>query len=85
LWIKAAIERGMKPMAALMSATRNVAVAYKKNDLGSLEAGKYADFLVLGKDPLANPENYDSLVDVYKEGVRVDRNALPTRRIMAKP
>ena len=85
LWIRAAIERGMKPMEVLMSATRNVAVAYKKDDLGSLEAGKYADFLVLGKDPLANPENYDSIVDVYKEGVRVDRNALPTRRIMVKP
>jgi imidazolonepropionase-like amidohydrolase len=85
LWLEAAIERGMKPMEALLSATRNVAVAYKKGDLGSLEPGKYADFLVLGKDPLADPENYASIVDVYKEGVRVERSALPTARIMAKP
>ena len=85
LWIKAAVERGMKPMDALLSATRNVAVAYKRADLGTLEVGKYADFVVLSRDPLASPENYDSIVDVYKEGVRVDREALPTRRIMSKP
>lgn len=85
LWIKAALERGMQPMEALLSATRHVAVAYHKTDLGSLEAGKYADFVVLARDPLANPDNYGSIVDVYKEGVRVDREALPTRKIMAKP
>jgi dihydroorotase-like cyclic amidohydrolase len=85
LWLKAAHERGMKPMDALMSATRNVAAAYKKADLGTLEVGKYADLVVLARDPLASPENYDSIVDVYKEGVRIDRDALPTQRIMTRP
>jgi imidazolonepropionase-like amidohydrolase len=84
LWFKAAIERGMTPMNALLSATRNVARAYgKARDLGTLEVGKRADLVVLSADPLADPNNYGNIVDVYKDGIRVDRNTLPTKRLMS--
>jgi imidazolonepropionase-like amidohydrolase len=84
LWLKAAIERGMTPMNALLSSTRNVARAYgKAKDLGTLEVGKRADLVVLSADPLADPDNYRNIVDVYKDGIRVDRSTLPTKRIMS--
>ncbi len=83
LWIKAAIERGLTPMEALLAGTRNVARAYGKlSDLGTLEVGKRADLLVLGADPLANPDNYQQILGIYKDGIRIDRDALPTKHIM---
>ncbi len=86
LWLKAANERGMKPMDALLAATRNIAKAYgKAKDLGTLEIGKLADLVVLGADPLADPANYRQIIDVYKGGARVDRDALPSKRIMTPP
>lgn len=68
-WLEAAAELGMKPMDALLAATRNVARAYRvEQDLGTLEPGKVADLLILDKDPLAHPRNYRSIVSVMKEG-----------------
>jgi predicted amidohydrolase YtcJ len=83
-WIKAAIEHGMTPMNALLSATSHTAKAYKRNDIGTLEVGKRADLLVLSADPLADPDNYAKLVDVYKDGARVNRDALPTKTILSQ-
>lgn len=78
LWLEAVIERGMAPMDALLAATRNIAEAYGKADeLGTLEAGKRADLVVLDADPLADPRNYRRISDVFKDGSRVDRAALP--------
>jgi imidazolonepropionase-like amidohydrolase len=86
VWIRAAIERGLTPMDALLAATRNVAQAYgRSKDLGTLEVGKHADLLVLGEDPLANPDNYQRILDVYQDGLRIDRDALPTKHIMTPP
>jgi imidazolonepropionase-like amidohydrolase len=86
LWLKAVIQRGMTPMNALLAATRNIAQAYgKAQDLGTLERGKRADLVVLEADPLADPSNYQRIVDVYKDGNRVNRDALPTKRIMSRP
>lgn len=86
LWIKAAIERGMKPMAALLAGTRNVAQAYGQlQDLGTLEVGQRADLVVLSADPLADPDNYQRIVDEDKDGVRVDRDRLPTRHLLTPP
>jgi len=65
-------------MDALLAATRNIAEAYGKADeLGTLEAGKRADLLILDADPLADPRNYRRIVEVLKDGSRIDRAALP--------
>ena len=82
-WLKAMEENGMAPMEMLKAATRNVAVAYKKDrQLGTIEPGKIADMLILEKDPLQSAENYRSIHTILKEGVIVDRSALPLEPIL---
>lgn len=82
-WLLAAEQRGMKPMEALLSATRNIAQAYKVDkDLGTLEAGKVADLIILEKNPLDAAANYRSIAEVIKEGTLIDRNVLPTTRLL---
>jgi imidazolonepropionase-like amidohydrolase len=83
LWFVAAAEQGMAPMEALLSATRYVAEAYGKDaELGTLEPGKKADLLILDGDPLDDVHNYRRIAAVMKDGVVVDRDALPARRIL---
>lgn len=71
-------ELGMPPMEILKTATSNIAKAYRVDrDLGTLEAGKIADLLILDADPLQSARAYRGIHRVIKEGVVVDRNALP--------
>jgi imidazolonepropionase-like amidohydrolase len=80
------VEKGMTPMQAIVSATRNIAAAYKKlDDLGTIERGKLADLLVVEADPLADVENLRKIVHVIKDGQIVDRDALPVRRVLTRP
>jgi imidazolonepropionase-like amidohydrolase len=82
-WLRAMEEKGFAPMEMLKAATRNVAVAYGKDkDLGTLEPGKIADLLILDRDPLQSAENYRSIHLIVKEGVAVDRDVLPLKRIL---
>jgi imidazolonepropionase-like amidohydrolase len=82
-WFQAAIERGMTPMDALLSATRNIAQAYRKDDeLGTVELGKRADLLVLDANPLDNSENYGRISHVVKDGELVDRERLPEHPVL---
>jgi imidazolonepropionase-like amidohydrolase len=49
------VKLGMEPMHALQTATRNAARAIKMDkDVGTLEAGKYADIVAVDGDPLAD-------------------------------
>jgi imidazolonepropionase-like amidohydrolase len=83
LWLRAMEEKGMAPMDLLRAATRNVAEAYQvDDDLGTLEAGKIADLVVLDRDPLQGAENYRSIHAVIKGGSRVDLAALPERPLL---
>ncbi len=85
LWLEAVIQQGMAPMDALVSSTRYVAEAYGHGaDLGTLEPGKRADLLILADDPLADVRNYRRIVEVMKDGVLVDRDALPVHRILTE-
>ena len=65
---------GLTPKQVLQSATRDAARCWKVDkDLGTLEAGKWADFVVLDADPLADIANTKKISDVYVAGNRVQR------------
>jgi imidazolonepropionase-like amidohydrolase len=76
-------QRGMTPMMILQAATRNIAAAYHKLDsLGTLEAGKSADLIVVDADPLADIQNLKKLSLVVKEGRTIDTGRLPLEPIL---
>ena len=65
---------GLTPKQVLASATRDAARCQKVDrDLGTLETGKWADFVALDADPLANISNVRKIADVYVAGNRVAR------------
>ncbi len=77
-------ERGMEPMEILKSATSHIARAYKLDaDIGTLEAGKIADLVILDENPLASARNYRSIHSVIKDGRVVDLDALPVAPIIS--
>jgi imidazolonepropionase-like amidohydrolase len=64
----------LTPKQVLQSATREAARCHKLDaDLGTIEAKKWADFVVLNADPLANISNVRQIADVYIAGNRVAR------------
>jgi imidazolonepropionase-like amidohydrolase len=85
-WLLAMQEKRMQPMDALLAATRNIARAYHlDSDLGTLETGKIADLVILDEDPLISAMSYQSVRMVMKDGKIVDRDALPTMRLLSGP
>jgi hypothetical protein len=85
-WLRAMEEKGMAPMALLRAATRNIAEAYKVDrDLGTLEAGKIADMVILDKNPLETAANYRSIHAVIKGGTKVDLDRLPQQPLLTAP
>jgi imidazolonepropionase-like amidohydrolase len=63
------VEAGLTPMQAIVASTSSAAQCMEVDaDLGSLEAGKWADFLVLGANPLDDIANTKSLETVYVAG-----------------
>jgi imidazolonepropionase-like amidohydrolase len=77
------VDRGMTPMSVVQAATINIARAYHVDrHLGSLEAGKMADLVILDQDPLADVEHLRSISTVVKGGRMVDRGALPLRPVL---
>ncbi|MET9268122.1 amidohydrolase family protein [Kribbella sp. NPDC003557] len=83
VWLRAMEEKGLSPMALLHAATRNIAKAYQvDDDLGTLEAGKIADMVVLDEDPLQGAKNYQSIHAVIKDGAVVNLDALPEQPLL---
>ena len=65
---------GLTPKQVLASATRDAAACQKLDkDVGTLEAGKGADFVALDGDPLADISNVRKIADVYVAGNKVQR------------
>ncbi|HKJ03806.1 MAG TPA: amidohydrolase family protein, partial [Longimicrobiales bacterium] len=61
-------EAGLTPTQVLRSATGVAAACLGLDDVGTLEPGRWADFLVLEADPLADVRNTRSLQSVYVAG-----------------
>lgn len=66
LWMM--VDAGITPEQALLSATSVAAGCLGRDDIGTLEAGRWADFLVLEDDPLQDIEATRSLARVYVAG-----------------
>lgn len=63
------VEAGLSPAEAVIAASRGGAAAMgRERDLGTLEPGKLADFLVLAADPLADIRNLRRIEAVVKGG-----------------
>jgi imidazolonepropionase-like amidohydrolase len=62
------VEAGLTPEQALASATRVAASCLEMPDVGTLEAGKWADLLVLGSNPLEDIRATKTLERVFIAG-----------------
>ncbi len=67
---------GLTPAEAIVAGTRTSAQILKLDQLGTVAAGKSADFIVLDANPLDNILNTRKINKVYQRGTAVDRTAL---------
>jgi imidazolonepropionase-like amidohydrolase len=65
------VEAGLTPSQVIQAATKNSAEYLKAKDLGTLEKSKWADLVVLDKNPLDNIKNSRTIDSVYIAGNRV--------------
>ena len=65
---------GMTPMQVIVAATRNSAEFMRLDDVGTLSAGKRADFIVLDANPLDDITNTRRINTVVLRGAPVDRS-----------
>ena len=81
------VKLGMKPMEAILTATRNAAHAIKmEKDLGTIEVGKLADIIAVKGDPLKDIrvlQQKKNIQIVMKEGrVYADRRAGHSKNVV---
>ena len=66
------VEAGLTPMQVIVSATGDAARCMRVDDaVGTLEAGKWADFIVLGANPLQDIQNTRVVESVWIAGNQV--------------
>ena len=65
------VQAGLTPMQVLVAATRSGAEFLNAKDLGTLQTGKWADLIVLSRNPLDDIKNTKSITDVYIAGNKV--------------
>jgi imidazolonepropionase-like amidohydrolase len=70
------VESGLTPAQAIVGATSRPAALLGLKDLGTLAAGKSADFIVLDANPLDSIRNTRRIAAVYMRGSKLNRDAL---------
>jgi imidazolonepropionase-like amidohydrolase len=70
------VAAGMTPPQVIVAATKTAAEIVKLDQLGTMAAGKSADFIVLDANPLDNINNTRRIVEVYQRGRKLDRAAM---------
>jgi imidazolonepropionase-like amidohydrolase len=70
---------GLTPMEAITEGTRNAAAILNLTNMGTIAAGKDADFVVLDANPLGNISNTRKIRSVYLNGTEVNRAALKAK------
>ena len=72
------VNAGMKPMDVIVAASRKAAEYLgQEKDLGTVEAGKIADLLILSGNPLEDIRNSRTIEQVIYAGRLIDRDNLP--------
>jgi imidazolonepropionase-like amidohydrolase len=83
--IEGLVELGMTPAQAIVSGTKNGAIAARGlKEFGTIEAGKRADIALLAADPLADIHNIRKVSSVIRDGKVVDRASLPHVRVLTR-
>ena len=75
----AMVAAGMTPAEVIVAATSTSAEFLGLENLGTIAAGKSADFIVLDANPLDDIKNTRRIADVYLRGAQVDRESLRAR------
>jgi imidazolonepropionase-like amidohydrolase len=70
---------GLTPMQALVAGTRTSARILGLDQLGTVAAGKSADFIVLNGNPLDNIANTRKINRVYLRGQEIPRPAMTAK------
>ena len=70
------VAAGMTPTQVIVAATRTSAEILRLEQLGTIAAGKSADFVVLDANPLDDIMNTRRIAQVYLRGRRIDRTSL---------
>ena len=73
------VRAGMSPAEVIAAATGTSAELLKIGDIGTIVAGKSADFIVLNANPLDDITNTRRIDAVYLRGSEIDREALGAR------
>ena len=67
---------GMTPSQVIVAATKTAAEVLRIDRIGTIAAGKSADFIVLNANPLDNMANTRKIANVYLRGKELDRAAM---------
>jgi imidazolonepropionase-like amidohydrolase len=70
------VAAGMTPADVIVAATRTSAEVMRLNQLGTIAAGKSADFIVLDANPLDDIRNTRRISRVYLRGTEINRAQL---------
>lgn len=73
------VAAGMTPLEVITAGTASAAAFLHLKDVGTIEAGKIADLLLLDADPAESIRNTRHISAVYVRGIALDRSHYPMR------